>query len=344
MKDPRMVGDIPPQMLRNEPPKLAIQARNIGGEFGMFKTPESWPTWYFNPGVMDYQGKRYLAARKFWMDYEQYWDFRSHVAFMEIHPDMTLGEERIMTYKLRDPRESVEDPRCSIIGGRPAISCCAWVPPQKVTSPHHQPKIIIHQSLFRLGDDWNVDEIWDVPYGGNGPDLHYGDGAEKNWLWFEHDGQPHFIYQTEPHIVCSVKGGKVDEEFKTYASLGWTLGSIRGGTPPIRVGEHYLSFFHSSMPWKRLPRYGVRRMYFAGAYLFEAKPPFQIVAATRTDRRLLSGTWNEPTAESVPAVVYPTGALLDGDEWFITLGVNDCRCGWMRIPHEKVMARMQPCT
>lgn len=122
------------------------------------------------------------------------------------------------------------------------------------------------------------------------------------------------------------------------------MGDIRGGTPPIRVGNHYITFFHSSMPWKKLPKYGVRRMYFMGAYMFEAKPPFQIVAATRTERRLLSGTWNEPTVESVPAVVYPTGAILDGDEWFVTLGVNDCRCGWVTIPHERLMERMQPCT
>lgn len=344
MNDRRMQSDIPPQLLRNEPPLLELQARNIGGTFGMFKTPMVWPTWYFNPGVMDYQGKRYLAARKFWMDYEQYWDYRSVVSFMEIGQDMSLGQERILTYKLRDPRESVEDPRCSIVGGKPSISCCAWIPPHRIESPHHHPRITIHQSLFRMGDDWNVEEIWDTEYGGNSSNLIYGEKPEKNWLWFDHEEVPHFVYQTEPHIVCEAIDGKVTQEYRSYASLGWTLGDIRGGTPPVRVGEHYLSFFHSSMPWKKLPRYGVRRMYFMGAYLFEAKPPFQIVAATRTEQRLLSGTWNEPTAESVPAVVYPTGAILDGDEWFITLGVNDCRCGWMRIPHDRVMSRMMPCT
>jgi len=331
-------------LLRNEPPLLQVQAANIGGSYGRFVTPEIEDTYYFNPGVLDYEGKRYLAARKFWMDYEHYWDYRSVVSLMEIKEDMTLGPERILTYKLRDPRESIEDPRCSIIGGKPAISVCAWIPPHKIESGHQHPKITIHQSLLRIGNDWSVDEIWDPVYGGNSANLIHGEKAEKNWLWFDHEGKTFFVYQTEPHIVCEVDGGRVVNEYRTFASLGWTLGDIRGGTPPVRVGDHYLSFFHSSMPWKKLPRYGVRRMYFAGAYLFEAKPPFQIVAATRTDRRLLSGTWNEPTAESVPAVVYPTGALLDGDEWFITLGVNDCRCGWMRIPHEKVMARMQPCT
>ena len=344
MSDPRMLSNIPPQLLRNEPPPLALQARNIGGEFGRFETPQEWPVWYFNPGVMDYQGKRYLAARKFWMDYQNYWDYRSVVSFMEILPGMKLGKERVLQYKLRDERESVEDPRCSIVGGKPSISCCAWIPPKKIESAHHQPKIVIHQSLFQLGDNWKVEAILDPVYGGNTSTLNHGLKPEKNWLWFDHEGRTYFVYQTEPHIVCEVKDGVVVDEHKTFASLGWTLGDIRGGTPPVRVGDHYLSFFHSSMPWKKLPRYGVRRMYFAGAYLFEAKPPFQIVAATRTDKRLLSGTWNEPTAESVPAVVYPTGAILDGNEWFITMGVNDCRCAWMKIPHERVMERMQSCT
>lgn len=344
MNDRRMQGNIPPQLLRNEPPPLGIQARNIGGSYGVFDTPMNWPTWYFNPGVMDYQGKRYIAARKFWMDYEQYWDYRSVVSLMEIHPDMSLGPERILKYRLRDPRESVEDPRCSIVGGKMSIAACAWIPPKKIESPHQEPKIVIHQSLFQLGDNWNVEKIVDLEYGGNSTNLIHGTKPEKNWLWFDHDGQPHFIYQAEPHIVCGLNGDKVVDEYRTFASLGWTIGDIRGGTPPVRVGEHYVTFFHSSMPWKKLPRYGVRRMYFMGAYLFEAKPPFQIVAATRTNDRLLSGTWNEPVAESVPAVVYPTGAILDGDEWFVTMGVNDCRCAWFKIPHEKLMSRMKSCT
>jgi len=45
---------------------------------------------------MALNGKRYLVARKFWMDYVQYWNFRSWASIMEIHDDMTLGKERIL--------------------------------------------------------------------------------------------------------------------------------------------------------------------------------------------------------------------------------------------------------
>ena len=323
---------------RNEPPVLSIQAGNLGGSYGRFVTPLHLNTYYFNPGLMDYEGKRYLVARKFWMDYDSWWDYRSVMSAMEIRHDMTLGPERIIEYRLRDQRESVEDPRCAIAFGRQAIACCAWIPPAQFNS---KPKIVIHQSLFILGKDFKVDGILDVEYGGNGPSLYHGESAEKNWLWFDCDKRSYFVYQTEPHIVCEVVGGKVVQEHRTHAALGWTLGTIRGGTPPVRVGDHFISFFHSSMPWKSTPRYGVRRVYFMGAYMFEAKPPFQIVAATR--ERLLTGTWNEPTQEGVPAVVYPNGALIDGDTWTISMGVNDCGCGWVKLNHEDLMKRMTPC-
>lgn len=323
---------------KNEPPVLSIQAANIGGQFGKFTIPADSHTYYFNPGVMDHGGKRIMVARKFWMDYENWWDYRSWMASFEIKPDMTLGPEKLIEYRLRDPRESVEDPRCCLAFGRQTIGGVAWIAP-----PRHSPqqKIVIHQSLFVLGDDLSVDRIVDVEYGGNGPSLFHGTGSEKNWLWFEANHRTYFIYQAEPHIVCEVVGDKVVQEYRTHAALGWTLGSIRGGTPPVRVGDHFVTFFHSSMPWKSVPRYGVRRVYFMGAYMFEAKPPFQVVAATRD--RLLTGTWNEPTQEGVPAVVYPNGALLDGDKWFITMGVNDCACGWMTIDHSEILKRMTPC-
>jgi len=323
---------------RNEPPLLRVQANNIGGQYGRFTIPAERHIYHFNPGVMDHAGKRWLVSRKFFMDYENRWDYRSWMAAREIHSDMTLGPEHLINYKLRDPRESVEDPRCSVAFGKQSIAAVAWISP---TREHPKQKIVIHQSLFQLGKGLEVEKIVDVEYGGNGPSIFHGTGAEKNWLWFDHDGRTYFVYQAEPHIVVEVEDGKVVQEHRTHAAMGWTLGAIRGGTPPIRVGDHYLTFFHSSMPWKKIPRYGVRRVYFMGAYLFEAKPPFQIVASTR--ERLLTGTWNEPIQEGVPAVVYPNGALLDGNQWLITLGVNDCACGWVKIDHSEIEKRLSSC-
>lgn len=331
-------SNTPTALRKNEPPLLKVQADNIGGEYGRFDIPYSKHIYYFNPGVMDHAGRRWLVARKFWMDYEQWWDYRSWMAAMEIRPDMTVGPETIISYKLRDPRESVEDPRCSVAFGRQSIGGVAWIPP---TRDNPQKKIVIHQSLFQLGNGLHADKIVDLEYGGNGPSLLCGTGAEKNWLWFDHGKRTYFIYQAEPHIVVEVEDGKVVQEHRTHAALGWTLGTIRGGTPPVRVGDHYLTFFHSSMPWKKVPRYGVRRVYFMGAYLFEAKPPFQIVACTRG--QLMTGTWNEPVQDGVPAVVYPNGAVMDGNRWLVTMGVNDCACGWLKIDHSEVEKRLSSC-
>ena len=332
---------------KNEAPLLSVQANNIGGEYGRFVIPCERHTYHFNPSVMDHAGKRWLVSRKFWMDYETPWDYLSKMAAHEIREDMTLGPERMISPKLRDPRESFEDPRCSVAFGKQCIGAVAWITPNQeqiknMQKGHYKPKIVIHQSLFQLGKGLEVEKIIDVEYGGNGPSIFAGTRAEKNWLWFDHDGKTYFIYQAEPHLVVEVAGDKVVQEHRTHAALGWTVGEIRGGTPPIRVGDHYLTFFHSSMPWKKLPRYGTRNVYFMGAYLFEAKPPFKIVAATR--ERLLTGTWNEPIQEGVPAVVYPNGALLDGNQWLITMGVNDCACGWVKIDHSEIERRLSSCS
>lgn len=329
------------QIRKNEAPLLRVQADRLGASYKTLSTPTATHTYYFNPSLMEWNGKRYLVARKFWMDYEHWWDYRSKVSIMELYEGDRLGPEKIMQYPLRALNESVEDPRVSMFGGRPAVAACAWMVPTKDIKDHS--KIVIHQSLFRLGDDFNSTEILDVPYGGNSTRIDEGFSAEKNWLWFDHEGLHYMIYQAEPHTVCRVVNDgfwKVTEEYRTHNPSWWTLGTIRGGTPPVRHGDFYYTFYHSSMPWKRVPHYGVRRVYYMGAYKFEAKPPFRIVAATQ--RPLFKGTWNEPMQPGVPAVVYPNGALRDSAGWLISVGVNDCGCGLIRLPDTSLEPLLQP--
>jgi len=124
-----------------------------------------------------------------------------------------------------------------------------------------------------------------------------------------------------------------------HYSADWNLGEIRGGTSPIRVGDEFVAFFHSSIPWKTIPRYGMRRRYFMGAYAFDAKT----YKVTRmTTEPLLTGSEYGPTIPGSPAVVFPCGVLLEQSAFYITYGINDCACGWVRIPINQVMDRMKP--
>ena len=128
-------------------------------------------------------------------------------------------------------------------------------------------------------------------------------------------------------------GDRVVNTWKTPTLLPWRYGFASGGTPPVRIGALYWSFFHSYRVFAP-----ARRRYYMGAYAFDAEPPFAVRHVSRTP--LLAGTDAHPLALWQHRVVFPAGALFDAatDEWLATLGVNDCRCAWMKIPHRELQA------
>jgi len=180
------------------------------------------------------------------------------------------------------------------------------------------------QQLSRLGPDWQPEDKFTIPYGFNG-----GRRSEKNWQFFSHDGRLHFVYSIVPHIV--VESGpdfdfKSAKEHRTNAPLNWPGGQVlRGGTPPIRVGDSFITFFHSHAEHRE-----ANRRYSMGAYTFEAKPPFRITAISPVLLRASEQDEIVPNP-SVPSwnplVVFPVGAWQEKDggdaEFTVTLGVND---------------------
>lgn len=188
---------------------------------------------------------------------------------------------------------------------------------------------------------------------------------EKNWLFFDHDGDLFAVYQIAPHTILHVdlagRGAIVCEPL--YATA-WDVtnytnryGPLGGGTPPVRQGDAYVGFFHSKQPlsrlhwllryWPmtastRLPRYlaaierRVRRpfemkRYYAGAYAFSAEPPFRPRWLMPTP---ILRPQDEPPYQrrrrinpSADGIVYPCGAIPWGDnQWLLSYGVHDERC------------------
>lgn len=101
----------------------------------------------------------------------------------------------------------------------------------------------------------------------------------------------------------------------------------------MRVGDEYISFFHSSVYWK-----GRQKRYIMGAYAFEAKPPFKVTRITPTP--LLAGSDQDTRINGGPPCIFVNGSVFDGKEWLLSFGVNDEACGWIRIPHRKLEKRM----
>jgi predicted GH43/DUF377 family glycosyl hydrolase len=189
---------------------------------------------------------------------------------------------------------------------------------------------------------------------------------EKNWLFFQHDEALLAVYQIAPHTILRVDlRGCGPIACQRIYSTRWDVtpytsqyGSLGGGTPPVRQGDEYVSFFHSQQPrsplhwvmhyWpvaagcklprviaaveRRLRKPFARKRYFAGVYTFAAAPPF-------APRWLLSTPILRPEAElpytryrqrpnpDADGIVYPCGALPWHDgRWLVAYGVHDERC------------------
>ena len=187
---------------------------------------------------------------------------------------------------------------------------------------------------------------------------------EKNWLLFDHDGDLFAIYQIAPHIVLRLELGNCGpilcqpgytSEWDTtiYAKR---YGPPRGGTPPVRAGERYVSIFHSRIQpppltpaalsstvrtlervqgWKILKRWLRGQLnplkYYGGAYTFAATPPFApvFIHSQPVLRPEQESRQRRPTASHLAPrrVVFPSGLVhLNDDRWLVSYGAHDERC------------------
>jgi hypothetical protein len=193
---------------------------------------------------------------------------------------------------------------------------------------------------------------------------------EKNWMLFEHEGDLLAVYQIAPHTILRVDlAGNGPIECTTVHKTEWDVstyadcfGIPRGGAPPVRQGDRYVSFFHSRQPisrlrwvlryWPikegtRLPRYLAaieRRLrrpfaqvrYYGGVYTFQATPPFRPLWLPPTPvlDPGAEGTYQyrRRANPSADGIVYPCGAILCEDgNWLVSYGVHDEHCALRRL-------------
>jgi predicted GH43/DUF377 family glycosyl hydrolase len=290
---------------------------------GFYKFPKRYKVEYFNPGLVDWQNRRWLVTR------------RRRCAFTPAKNDITfwrLNErnEVVTELPLKVPStrqdEHWEDPRAMNIGGQ------LWVS----YSNFFTRGFWVHQGLTRVNNLLQASGICHPIFGSNGKTIRENTGHEKNWLWFVgQDGLFYMVYDACPHIVVRFEGNQI----RAFTGKGfrWSKGKVRGGTPPVfvKADNLYWTFFHSSIDLGPTPP---RRLYFMGAYAFEPEPPFAMVRRTSTP--LLIGNGRDPRNPGAPLCVFPCGALLDGGvTWTVTLGVNDCACAWIKIPHDELWSR-----
>src|SRR5260221_458166 len=114
----------------------------------------------------------------------------------------------------------------------------------------------------------------------------------------------------------------------------WPWGEIRGGTTPLPYKGKLLRFFHSSLDFELPPS---QRRYFMGAAIMEPEPPFATISVSRepivigSELDDLSETERTGCLQFKKKVVFPAGAIIHGDGWVVSAGVNDSECLLMML-------------
>ncbi len=328
LRDPRSVSGMLKSLFTKPKPKprnWPSIAKQTPWDCGFFDLPSHNTECHFNCALTEQDKTFWLVSRRWLKIGAMPW--QSDIVRHRLGAGFTIEESRpIVLPKQCGPFEQHEDPRIIRHGPGFLLGYCSWLMGEKFQA---------HQALATLDANWNCVGTLHLIYGNNGPYPGAGIGHEKNWTWFIHEGQLHLDYQFSPHTVVALDDQRRKREYKTSTPLveQWKYGHIRGGTPPVRIGDEYLSFFHSSMPWKQR-----QNRYFMGAFAFEAKPPF---AVTRiTPEPLLAGSDEDLRTLGGPLVTFPTGCLIRGINLFVTLGVNDQSCAWIEIPIKDLYEKM----
>ena len=171
---------------------------------------------------------------------------------------------------------------------------------------------------------------------------------EKNWIPFDFNNQLLLSYTIHPHIVFyPLLHTPICELFaETTTTVEWPWGTLRGGTPALKIGDEYLAFFHSCIHLPTLHSNGKNILhYFMGAYTFSAMPPFQL---TRLSPHPIIGK----TFYSGPAyktwkplrVVFPCGYVFDDKYINVVYGKQDFEMWVVQLDKYKFLESLKPLT
>gem|GEM_PF-2633729 len=195
-------------------------------------------------------------------------------------------------------------------------------------------------------DQWTSKEIYVLPKRPIQGDLSAEADAnwEKNWVPFAID-ETHvgLIYSHEPWDVLTlcVEPGQPPKlkDLHRNPGLTWDDGTIRGGTSPVPFDEnHLITFFHAAQ------NIGSRRLYSAGACVFNAKAPYQPVLMTREP--LLLAPYKSGAVRFgwrfAGSVIFPMGAEAVRDGFNLLCGIDDGEIGSFLIRAKELNARLEP--
>jgi predicted GH43/DUF377 family glycosyl hydrolase len=282
------------------------------------------PSWRnYNPSILCWRGKVLMAYRS-QPGHDSGDDAAgtSRIWICELDRSMRHTRNHRMIRGLQGVHQ--EDPRLFEHRGRLHVSYTA------ASYPSGRPwQCRMH--LAELSPRMAAVRHYDLTFGVNGA------GREKNWQFLSDAGRLRVCYTISPHTVFDYETREI---WGDLAAPGWEYGNPSGGTPPVKVGDQWISFFHSHDG-------ASRRRYFAGAYAFSATD-YKVTAMTR--RPLLSASeedgfvFDRSKVKWQPLCVFPCGAVYRPSQrqWLVSYGINDSYCGLFTIRHKELLRLLTP--
>jgi predicted GH43/DUF377 family glycosyl hydrolase len=140
---------------------------------------------------------------------------------------------------------------------------------------------------------------------------------EKNWGFFDYDGDLCAVYTIQPFVIyCKIRrlAEKVIEVDWKHPLLHST--ELRGGTPPVRLDDFFYAFVHSV--------------------------GYDIYVIRFSARNLNLTDYSLHPVLSFGDVLFPCGAVFIRKEqmWLIATGVDDIEMHIMKLAHSRVVGAM----
>ncbi|HEY1379239.1 MAG TPA: hypothetical protein VGF55_20720 [Gemmataceae bacterium] len=237
---------------------------------------------------------------------------RLDAAFRPVGPPQRLALEHPEADTAR------EDPRLFHYRGQPHISFTGL---KRVGRAPTQNQLYARLSA----DGMQVEEVF-------APHYPARQRWEKNWSFFDHDGELFAVYSFAPCRILIIDGNATTLAYEAPTASLWRGGEIRGGAAPVRVGDELWCFTHDRIAD------GVRWVYRTGLVVLDGEPPFAV--RRMLDRALLSADRGTRPVNHYASVVFACGAVRRDDSWVVAHGVHDRWCELHSFSHAELDERL----
>ncbi len=169
---------------------------------------------------------------------------------------------------------------------------------------------------------WKLGEVIIPNYGKND-----WSGTQKNFCFFSNQKKLFAIYSCfdGKQTVLELDRERVVNTHVSPA-LTWPYGIPRGGAM-IRHPKGFLRFFHSYNDYPNR----MNRVYYLGAALMDAEPPFTMRAISQFPILAGDERWTPSVHHWKPNICFPGGVIEEGNGWLVAVGSNDCESNLVRV-------------